>query len=122
MKDTIQKDLVITPENEPIITVDNLEVAQFIYVLLHNEKIRDVIDTITSRVVLILGRFTDDRRLVLEAIRGEIRNRGYLPVLFDFKEPASRDIRETVSILAHMSRFIIADISNARSISAELDA
>jgi len=121
LKDAIQKDLVITPENEPLITVDNLEVAQFIYVLLHNEKIRDVIDTITSKVVLILGRFTGERKPVLEAIREELRNRGYLPVLFDFKGPASRDTRETVSILAHMSRFIIADISNARSISAELE-
>ena len=52
-----QSDLVITPYNEPEITVDNLEVPQFIYLLLNNEKIRDVIDTITSKVVLILGQF-----------------------------------------------------------------
>ena len=35
-----QKDLIITNKNEPVITVDNLEVAQFIYLLLHNQKIR----------------------------------------------------------------------------------
>jgi len=40
--------------HEPRITIDNIEVAQFIYLLLHNEKIRDVIDTITSKAVLIL--------------------------------------------------------------------
>jgi hypothetical protein len=28
------------------VTVDNIEVAQFVYLLLHNEKIRDVIDTV----------------------------------------------------------------------------
>jgi hypothetical protein len=44
-----QVDLVITPAHEPVITVDNLEVAQFIYLLLHNGKIREVIDTITSK-------------------------------------------------------------------------
>ena len=44
-----QQDLIITPDGEPEITVDNIEVAQFIYLLLHNEKIRDVIDTITSK-------------------------------------------------------------------------
>jgi hypothetical protein len=38
-----------TEENKPEITVDNLEVAQFTYLMLHNQKIRDVIDTITSR-------------------------------------------------------------------------
>jgi uncharacterized protein YjbI with pentapeptide repeats len=47
-----QRDLVITPRHEPKITVDNLEVGQFIYLLLNNERIRDVINTITSKVVL----------------------------------------------------------------------
>ena len=55
---TKQRNLVITQYGEPEITVDNIEVAQFIYLMLHNQKIRDVIDTITSKAVLILGRFT----------------------------------------------------------------
>jgi len=38
-----QQNLVITPADEPEIAVDNIEVAQFVYLLLHNEKIRDVI-------------------------------------------------------------------------------
>jgi hypothetical protein len=45
-----QQNLIITPAIEPEIAVDNIEVGQFIYLLLHNEKIRDVIDTITSKV------------------------------------------------------------------------
>jgi Pentapeptide repeats (8 copies) len=63
-----QQNLVITPPGEPEITVDNIEVAQFVYLLLHNQKIRDVIDTITSKAVLILGRFTPERKAVLDAI------------------------------------------------------
>jgi hypothetical protein len=47
--------------------------------MLHNEKIRDVIDTITSKAVLILGRFTQERKPVLEALREELRQRKYLP-------------------------------------------
>ena len=35
----IQDDLVITRRDEPLITVDNLDVAQFIYLLLNNQKI-----------------------------------------------------------------------------------
>ena len=116
-----QNDLVITPIDQPCITVDNLEVAQFIYLLLHNEKIRKVIDTITSKVVLIMGRFTDARKPVLDAIRDELRRRDYLPVLFDFEKPADRDLAETVSTLVHMARFIIADITDAKSIPAELE-
>jgi hypothetical protein len=107
--------------NEPTITVDNLEVAQFIYLLLHNEKIRQVIDTITSKAVLILGRFTPERKAVLDAIREELRRRNYLPILFDFEAPASRDLTETISTLAHMARFVIADITDAKSIPQELE-
>jgi hypothetical protein len=45
-KGTKQQGLIITPFDEPTVTVDNIEVAQFVYLLLRNEKIRDVIDTI----------------------------------------------------------------------------
>ena len=117
-----QTNLVITPGGEPAITVDNLEVAQFIYLLLNNEKIRDVIDTITSKVVLILGSFTPERKAVLDALRDTLRKHNYLPVVFDFDKPASRDLTETVRTLAHLARFIIADIADPRSIPQELQA
>jgi uncharacterized protein YjbI with pentapeptide repeats len=115
-----QQNLVITPGDEPEVTVDNIEVAQFIYLMLNNQTVRAVIDTITSKVVLILGRFTDERRAVLDAIRGELRKRNYLPVLFDFTAPATRDITETISLLARMARFVVADITDAKSIPQEL--
>jgi uncharacterized protein YjbI with pentapeptide repeats len=120
-----QQGLIITPRwqiDEPEITVDNIEVAQFIYLLLHNQKIRDVIDTITSKAVLILGRFTDERKAVLDALREELRKRDYLPILFDFAVPATRDITETVSLLARIARFIIADLTDPSSIPKELEA
>jgi hypothetical protein len=106
----------------PAITVDNIEVAQFIYLMLNNQKVREVIDTITSKAVLILGRFTEERKPVLEALRQELRQRKYLPILFDFAVPATRDITETVSLLARMARFIIADLTDPSSIAKELEA
>jgi hypothetical protein len=113
---------VITDVNEPPIQVDNLEMAQFIYLLLNNQKIRSVIDSITSKVVLILGRFTPERIVVLEAMREELRKRDYLPVLFDFDGPSSRTTVETISTLAHMARFVIADLTDAKSVLQELQA
>ena len=110
-----QESLIITPLYEPIITVDDLEIAQFIYLLLDNKKIREVIDTITTKVVLILGRFTPERKVVLDALREELRKQNYLPVMFDFEKPASRDLTETVSILAHLARFIIVDLTDPSS-------
>jgi len=54
-QETKQFSLRITPHDEPDITVDNLEVAQFVYLILHNKKIRDVLNTISQKGVLILG-------------------------------------------------------------------
>lgn len=119
---TKQEQLIVTRPGEPQINVDNLEMAQFIYLLLNNQKIRNVIDTLTSKVVLILGRFTTERKQVLDAIRDELRRRDYTPIVFDFEIPGNRDITETVSTLAHMSRFVIADLTDAKSIPQELMA
>jgi uncharacterized protein YjbI with pentapeptide repeats len=121
-KDTNQQNLIITQFGEPEIAVDNIEVAQFVYLLLHNAKIRDVIDTVTSKVVLILGRFTPERKAILDALREELRLRGYVPILFDFEPSAGRDITETVTLLARMARFIIADLTEPSSIPKELEA
>jgi hypothetical protein len=116
-----QQNLIITPRGEPnTITVDNIEVAQFIYLLLHNQKIRDVINTITSKTVLILGRFTDERKKVLDALRDELRKRNLLPILFDFPIPASRDVTETIKTLAGLARFVIADVTDATEVRVEL--
>jgi hypothetical protein len=117
-----QKDLIITKEGQPKITVDNLEVAQFVYLLLHNEKIRDVIDTVGKKAVLILGRFSEERKPVLEALREKLRRRGYVPMLFDFEKPRSQTTLETISTLAHLARFVIADVTDAKSVLQELQA
>jgi hypothetical protein len=124
LKGAKQHDLIITNlgENVPAITVDNLEVAQFLYLMLNNQKVRDVIDTITSKVVLILGRFTQERKPVLEALREELRQRKYVPILFDFEKPRSRNTDETITLLARMARFVVADISDAKSVLQELRA
>lgn len=122
LKDTTQSDLVITPSGQPVVTVDNLEVAQFVYLLLHNEKIRNAIDAIGKKTVLILGRFTPERKVVLDALRNELRQKGYLPILFDFEKPSTKDFTETIKILAGMSLFVIADISNPKSSPLELQA
>ena len=116
----IQQDLNISHHRDTPITVDNLKVAQFIYLMVNNPEIRDVIDTITGKAVLILGRFKPERKVVLDAIRDKLRSKGLLPILFDFEKPASRDLTETVRTLAHLSRFIIADLTEPSSIPQEL--
>jgi len=117
-----QHNLVVTPKDEPDVTVDNIEVAQFVYLLLHNEKIRDVIDTIGKKGVLLLGRFTEGRIEILERLREELRNRGYLPIIFNFDKPETKNFTETVRLLAGLSHFVIADVTNPKSAPLELQA
>jgi hypothetical protein len=114
--------LVITRNDEPEITVDNIEIAQFVYLLLHNEKIRDVIDTVGKKGVLLLGRFTEGRLAVLERLRDELRKRGYLPIVFNFDKPETKTFTETIRVLAGLSRFVIADVTDPQSVPAELQA
>jgi hypothetical protein len=121
---TKQQNLIITDcePDESVITVDNLEVAQSIYLLLNKKKIRDVINTITHKGVLILGRFSKGRKAVLDALREELRKRDYLPILFDFLPLPNQATLGTVKILASMARFVIADLTDARSVLMELGA
>ncbi|MBZ0309372.1 MAG: pentapeptide repeat-containing protein, partial [Anaerolineae bacterium] len=98
-------------------------VAQFIHLLLRNEKLRDVIGTISKKAILILGSFTPpERKKILLAIQDKLRERGYLPIIFDFKESEQRDFTETIKVLAGMSLFVIADITNPKSSPLELQA
>jgi hypothetical protein len=50
----------------------------------------------------------------------KLRSRNYIPVLFDFEKSASQTTLETVSLLARMARFVVADITDARSVLEEL--
>jgi len=118
-----QKDLIITPSKTPIITVDNIKVAQFIHLILNNEEIRDVINTLTSKSVLILGRFSiPERKSILDALRNKLREYDLLPIVFDFDRPTDKDFTETIKILAGLSLFVIADITNPKSSPLELQA
>jgi uncharacterized protein YjbI with pentapeptide repeats len=117
-----QSSLIITRDGETEITVDDLQVAQFIYLLLKRDNLRKVIDTITTKAVLILGRFTAERKELLEAIADELRMNNLLPIIFDFERSPSRDFTETIRIIAGMSLFIVADITNPKSAPLELQA
>jgi hypothetical protein len=77
---TEQLNLIITPEDQPDISVDDLEVAQFIYLLINNPK------TARHRNNYVeghpyLGRFKEERMRVLDALRDELRKSGCVPIL-----------------------------------------
>jgi hypothetical protein len=118
-----QNEIVITPLHEPqLVTVDDLQIAQFMFLMINNNVIREALILMSSRAVLLLGRFTHERKTVLDTIRNELRQRNppYIPIVFDFQPLQSQTLTQTVSALAHMVRFIIIDISFPKSVPQEI--
>jgi hypothetical protein len=70
--------------------------------------------------VLILGRFTPERKAILDGVRDHLRALDLVPVLFDFAKPNNRGYTETVSILAHMARFVIVDVTDPKIVLEEI--
>jgi len=105
-----QWNLNVSYENEPAVMVDNLEVAQFVYLLLNHRKLRNVLNAITERGVLILGRFGGGGLELLQSLATKLRESKYQPFIF-FDRPADRNYTETVKTLVGLSRFVIVDLS-----------
>src|SRR5262249_2892361 len=103
--------LTVTPPEDPIVAVDDLELAQFIYLLLNHKNLRRILDSVTERGVLILGRFGGGGLDTLRAIAAHLRSMNYLPMIFDFDRPRDRNYTETVNTLVGLSRFVIVDLS-----------
>lgn len=113
-------DLRITELGSTLVTVDDLRIAQFIHLLIDNAGVRSVIESITAKVVLLLGRFSASRKGVLDDLRRALRQNNFVPIIFDFERPPSRTYRETVTLLAHLARAIIVDITDALEVRSEL--
>ena len=117
-----QQDMLISrTDDEPPIFVDDLNCAHLVSLMVDNAQIRTFLDSISSRFVLILGRFSDQRKPVLDLVRSTIRKWGYAGVVFDFKKPPERTFIEVVKTLTGLSRFVIADLTDPRVVHQELD-
>jgi uncharacterized protein YjbI with pentapeptide repeats len=120
--DSRQRDLDIMPAQQPVLSVDSLQTAQLVGLLLHHDYARYDVFSITLNTVLIIGRFGEERKEVLLAIKEALRRGGFSPLVLDFQLPGSGDKNEIVKTLGRMSRFIIADLTEDRRIAQTLDA
>jgi hypothetical protein len=84
----------------------------------------EIMSELSKRRVLILGRFTGRRLEVLNGIKAHLKKHSnhYIPELFTFRKPESRDLVEAIIGFAALSRFVIADLSEPKSVQSELEA
>ena len=101
--------------------VDNIELAQFIYYLSNHKKMRDTINILNKRGVLLLGKFKDGGLERLYKLRDWFSAQNYLPMIFDFDRPNSLDYTETVVTMSGLSKFVVVDLSS-NSVPQELHA
>jgi hypothetical protein len=102
--------------------VDDLRVAQFHNIVDEPGAVGKLLAATTQRVVLILGRFTPRRKVVLKALARALGKRGKIAIIFDFPTPSQREISDTVRFIAGMSEFIVVDLTDASSVPLELQA
>jgi hypothetical protein len=71
---------------------------------------------------MILGRFSMERKPVLDALREALRQHpnSYIPVLFDFEPQPDKPVLETVKTLANLARFVIDDLTDPHMVRSEL--
>ena len=101
--------------------VDDIELAQFVYYLNDHKKMRDTLNILNDKGVLLLGRFKDGGLERLYSIREWLQSKGYIAMIFDFARPDNLSLTETVVTMAGLSKFIFVDLSGA-SVPAELQA
>ena len=68
---------IITNGKIPMM-VDNIELAQFVYYLSRHKKMRDAINILNSKGVLLLGKFRDGGLDRLYKLRDWLKEKGYM--------------------------------------------
>jgi hypothetical protein len=129
-KNVVQRNLTLGNKMSPVygglflskIRTDDLRVASFIGELEKPDALSHLINAGTDYLVLILGRFSRGSREVLDTVQKNCWSRGRIPLVFDFEGPRQRRLVDAVRVFACMAEFVIADLTNPKSVPLELDA
>lgn len=118
-----RQDLIVgkrEEEQEAPLRAHDLHTAQLLGLMLDGDGVRAVLNSVTTKLVLILGSFAPEEKAVLDALRQCLQGHGYVGVEFDFERPTDHDYSNTVMTLAGMSRFVVADFTNAKEVRSEV--
>jgi uncharacterized protein YjbI with pentapeptide repeats len=116
----VTSNLALTPADEAAVLVDDLEMAHLMEALLGEPRWRELIARSSLRIALVIGRFPQWRRPHLDAIREEVRRSQYAPLAIDLEKPVGPKLRSVIANLAHLAKFVIADLAGSRAFAKEL--
>jgi len=117
--DNIIEEVMRISEHYPMM-VDDIEVAQFIHFIKNYSNLGKGLKAMLEKGVLLLGKFREGGREILEKVAETVRRNKLIPIIFDFDGPEGSNIIETVTVLAGISRFVVANL-NGSSVPAELE-
>ena len=91
--------------------------------LIDGVNFSEILSLCSKNRVFILGRFNQRRLAILEQIKKILQDHpnNYKPELFTYEKPVKRDLVESAGAFAALSKFVIADISEASGIQVELN-
>ena len=98
-----------------------MELANIVYLLSVNSNFTNFIDQTKSNFALILGRFGENLER-LDEIKQALRREHLSPIVFDFAPSETLDLIEVIILPALLSKFIIVDLSEPRSVPGKLQA
>ena len=84
---------------------------------LADDAMSQVFGTGAKHLVLVLGRFSGERKAMLNSLCDDLRQRDYLPLVLDFgPNRVGVDLKATIAKLTRLSRFVVVDATGAASV------
>jgi uncharacterized protein YjbI with pentapeptide repeats len=117
----LQRRLVLTPRSELPVSLDDLELAQLLSLVLYGRRISSLLHCDSSGVLLVLGRFRGVRAEIAQLLERLLTGRGLAPVWIDLDRPAWREGLKAVRPLFRIARAAVVDFSGLRSTAGLLD-
>jgi len=118
----LQSELNTGAPHEPKLLVDDFKLGPFLYEIDRDEAIPRLFELLASKLVLILGRFLPQTKRGLDRLHAELRLRNYVPVLVDSELDGRFNATTLVSVVAMCTRFVVVDVTNPKTVIAEVDA
>ena len=97
---------------EPALTVDNLEAAQFLYLLAQNAYTSAIHSSLTRHIILICGQFTSERKAAYQTILPDLWERNYVPVFVDVLTLEAHTHIALINALIGISSGVVVDLSD----------